>query len=91
MAFTSNVTVRGRIMRDAYVRLQIARVGNGEICVIPQAWEDRETRIALPDQPYLLPPVSMQMDMQLDNSNPLDYGYQLLEASGEFPDATWNV
>ena len=25
------------------------------------------------------------------NSNPLDYGYKLLQASGEFPDATWNV
>lgn len=91
MAFTTNVTVRGRIMKNAYVRLHIARVGNGEICVIPQAWEDRETRIALPDQPYQLKPVSMQMDMQLENVNPLDYGYKLLEASGEFPDATWNV
>lgn len=24
-------------------------------------------------------------------TNPVEYGYQLLEASGEFPDATWNV
>lgn len=25
------------------------------------------------------------------NSNPLDYGYKLLQASGEFPEATWNI
>ena len=24
-------------------------------------------------------------------SNPIDYGYQLLESSGLYPDATWNV
>lgn len=36
-------------------------------------------------------PTSMQMDMQLENTNPIDYGYQLLQASGEFPDATWNI
>ena len=24
-------------------------------------------------------------------SNPLDYGYQLLESSGLYPEATWNV
>jgi len=27
----------------------------------------------------------------VESINPLDYGYKLLEASGEFPEATWNV
>ena len=27
----------------------------------------------------------------VESINPLDYGYKLLESSGEFPDATWNV
>ena len=27
----------------------------------------------------------------VESINPLDYGYKLLQASGEFPDATWNV
>jgi hypothetical protein len=36
-------------------------------------------------------PTSMQMDMQLENTNPINYGYKLLEASGEFPEATWNI
>lgn len=30
-------------------------------------------------------------EQSLTNSNPLDYSYKLLQASGEFPDATWNV
>ena len=27
----------------------------------------------------------------LPSANPVDYGYKLLEASGEFPEATWNI
>ena len=27
----------------------------------------------------------------VESINPLDYGYKLLQASGLYPDATWNV
>jgi len=30
-------------------------------------------------------------DLELQSNNPVEYGYILLEQSGEFPDATWNV
>ena len=30
-------------------------------------------------------------DLQMQADNPVDYGYKLLEASGEFPEATWNI
>jgi len=30
-------------------------------------------------------------DLNLQANNPVAYAYALLEASGEFPDATWNV
>lgn len=36
-------------------------------------------------------PTSMQMDMQLENTNPIAYAYTLLEQSGQFPEATWNI
>ena len=36
-------------------------------------------------------PTSMQMDMQLENTNPIGYGYKLLENSGLYPEAIWNV
>ena len=34
---------------------------------------------------------SPQTELELQADNPVDYGYKLLEASGEFPEATWNV
>jgi len=34
---------------------------------------------------------SYETNLDLQAANPVDYGYKLLEASGEFPDATWNV
>jgi len=34
---------------------------------------------------------SPQTELELQADNPVDYAYKLLEASGEFPDATWNV
>ena len=36
---------------------------------------------------YESPPT--ELDLQADN--PLDYGYQLLESSGLYPEATWNI
>jgi len=39
--------------------------------------------------PFALRSLATNMDLQA--ANPVDYGYKLLEASGEFPDATWNV
>lgn len=35
--------------------------------------------------------ISVGTNLQLEASNPVDYAYKLLEASGEFPEATWNI
>jgi hypothetical protein len=48
-----------------------------EAGVTPLAW-DRDLR-------------SPQTELELQADNPVDYAYKLLEASGEFPEATWNV
>lgn len=34
---------------------------------------------------------SLETNLDLTSKNPIAYGYKLLEASGLFPDATWNV
>jgi len=42
-------------------------------------------------EPFRSESLSAPTDLLLESSNPLDYAYKLLEASGQFPDATWNV
>jgi len=37
------------------------------------------------EQPSLVP------DMELVANNPVEYVYKMLESSGLYPDATWNV
>ena len=34
---------------------------------------------------------SKETNLDLQAANPVDYGYKLLEASGEFTKAAWNV
>ncbi len=34
---------------------------------------------------------SYETNLDLQSVNPVDYGYKLLEASGEFSEATWNI
>jgi hypothetical protein len=56
-----------------------------------QAWETQALREAG------VPALNWPNDLQVLNTatipsdNPVAYGYNLLEASGEFPNATWNV
>jgi len=56
-----------------------------------QAWETQELREqGVPSLPY---PNDLRVlaTTDLPSANPVDYGYQLLAASGEFPEATWNI
>ena len=91
MAFITPLEVAGRNYPAAYIKATIARCDVNHTVLKLQAWETQELRAAgVPSLPYpddlrAMPTTDLQAD------NPVDYGYKLLEASGEFPDATWNV
>lgn len=91
MAFTTPLTVNGRSYPAAYIKATVATSSAQQTVLRLQAWETQELReqgvpsLPYPDDLRALPTTDLQAD------NPVDYGYKLLEASGEFPDATWNV
>ena len=92
MAFTTPLEVAGRNYLAAYIKATIARCDTKQTVIKLQAWETMELR------EQGVPPLNWSNDLRthetnldLQSVNPVDYGYQLLEASGEFPNATWNV
>lgn len=92
MAFIAPLEVNGRSYPAAYIKSTIARSDSTNTVLRLQAWETQELRL------QGVPPLAWPNDLRVletDNdfpcSNPIDYGYQLLEASGEFPSASWNV
>ena len=92
MAFLTPLEVAGRSYTAAYVKATIARCDTKQTVLKLQAWETQELR------EQGVPPLAWDNDIRvfdtaldLQADNPVDYGYKLLEASGEFPDATWNV
>ena len=91
MAFLTPLTVNGRSYPAAYVKVTVATSSAQQTVLKLQAWETQELREQdVPSLPY---PNDLRMlpTVALPAANPVDYGYQLLEASGEFPEATWNV
>ena len=98
MAFTLPLTLNGELQAAAYIKATVAYANATKLVVKLTVWTSQTSRVSggepvpsnwLPrdfsEQPSLVP------DLELVANNPVDYGYQLLEASGEFPDATWNV
>ena len=91
MAFLTPLEVAGRNYPAAYIKATIARCDTKQTVIKLQAWETMELREqGVPSLPY--PDDLRVLDTaDLPSANPVDYGYQLLEASGEFPEATWNI
>ena len=91
MAFLTPLEVAGRSYPAAYIKATIARCDTKQTVLKLQAWETQELREqGVPSLPY---PNDLRVldTSDLPSANPVDYGYQLLAASGEFPDATWNI
>ena len=92
MAFLTPLEVAGRSYPKAYIKATIARCDTKQTIIKLEAWETQELREAgvTPlawDRDLRSPQTAL--DLQADN--PMDYAYKLLEASGEFTEATWNV
>lgn len=92
MAFTTQLIVNGRTYSNAYVRIRQIATLRGNTLIELEAWEsttERQSNL----EPLRWTECTRRFDVltNLETTNPVDYGYQLLQQSGEFPSATWNV
>ena len=92
MAFLTPLEAAGRSYPAAYIKATIARCDTKQVVIKLEAWETQELR------EQKVTPLNWSNDLRsyetnldLQSVNPVDYGYQLLAASGEFTDATWNI
>lgn len=91
MAFLTPLEVAGRSYPAAYIKATIARCDNKQTIIKLEAWETQELREAgVTPLAWDRDLRSPQTELELQADNPVDYAYKLLEASGEFPEATWN-
>ena len=92
MAFTTPLAAHGYTYSQAYLKAHIAFCDAQRTVVKLTVWPtqaDRENG-AEPVR-YDNDLRQYQTDLNLQANNPVAYAYALLEASGEFIDATWNV
>ena len=92
MAFITPLEVAGRNYPAAYIKVTIARCDTKQTVIKLQAWETQELREAgVTPLAWDRDLRSPQTELELQAYNPVDYAYKLLEASGEFTKAAWNV
>ncbi len=98
MAFTLPLTLNGELYTAAYVKAVVAHSDATVTVIKLEVWTSQASRAnggePVPSN-WLPTDFSEQPQLatvlELPNDNPVDYAYKLLEASGQFPDATWNV
>jgi hypothetical protein len=96
MAFTTPLTINGEAQAAAYIKAYI-RHGDAQRTVVQlEVYTNQAARnngaLPVPDSFLTINTLhSFTTDLNLEAANPVDYAYKLLEASGLFPDATWNV
>ena len=92
MAFITPLEVAGRNYPAAYIKATIARCDTKQTIIKLEAWETQELREAgVTPLAWDRDLRSPQTELDLQSVNPVDYAYKLLEASGEFTKAAWNV
>lgn len=98
MAFTLPLTLNGEAQAAAYIKATVAYADATKLVVKLTVWTSQASRTNgkepvpsnwLPrdfsEQPSLVP------DLELVANNPVEYVYKMLENSGLYPDATWNI
>lgn len=98
MAFTLPLTINGEAQAAAYVKATIARCDTQTTVVQLEVWNSQSSRTnggqSVPDNWLPAGFSSLEVfatDLNLQADNPVAYAYTLVQASGEFIDATWNV
>jgi hypothetical protein len=98
MAFTLPLTLNGEQQSAAYVKAVVTG-SDARITVVKLlVWTSQTSRTnggePVPSN-WLPTDFSEQPQFttisELQSNNPVDYAYKLLEQSGEFPEATWNI
>ena len=98
MAFTLPLTLNGEPQAAAYVKATVAYADAAQLIVKLTVWTSQTSRTNggkpvpsdwLPSDFNELP--SLVTDLELVANNPVEYVYKMLESSGLYPDATWNV
>jgi len=92
MAFSATIKLdNGRTVTGAYCRATILRFSKEQGLIQISVWESVQAREQFYD-PLGQQTICIQSpDLDLEAANPIQYAYSLLEHTGQFPDATWNV
>jgi len=98
MAFTLPLTLNGELYTAAYVKAVVAYSDANTTVIKLLVWTSQTSRTnggePVPSN-WLPTDFSEQPQFttisELQSNNPVDYAYQLLEDSGRYPDATWNI
>lgn len=96
MAFTTPLTIEtegySKTYAAAYVKAELRLCTPQSTVVQLQVWESQAERVAgAPPLRYDNDLRTFATEFELQANNPVDYAYQLLQASNEFTNATWNV
>ncbi len=96
MAFTTPLTITQESYSEthevAYIKAEIRLCTPQTTVVQLKVWESQAKRTAgAPPVRYDNDLRSFDTQLTLQADNPVDYAYKLLEQSGQFPEATWNV
>ena len=91
MAFTTELTIRGRTYATAYVNIETVQAYTTNCICKLRAWEDQAARVAGIEPLPWYDNVAEFVTTDLTAANPIGYGYKLLENSGLYPEATWHV
>lgn len=89
MAFTTPYELEnGIVLPAAYVNIAVNTSKSLVTCICSIYASAEAKKSGRPKVLEVYPQFAVE---DKECSNPLDYGYKLLEASGLFPDAVWNV
>jgi hypothetical protein len=96
MAFTTPLTINGEQHNTAYIKAYIGRCDTQTTVVQLDVYTSQAARdngaLSVPDSFLTISTVpSFTTNLNLQTNNPVAYAYELLENSGKYPDATWNV
>lgn len=96
MAFTTQLTINGEQYSAAYVKAYIRHCDAQRTVIQLGVYTSQAARNAgaqpAPDSFVTINTLpQFETSLMLQADNPVDYAYQLLENSGSYPDATWNV
>lgn len=92
MAIINSFTSNGVTYSQAYIKAHIMYCDSQRTVIKLTVWPTQADRTngAEPVR-YDSDLRQFPTDLQMQADNPITYAYTLLEQSGEFPDATWNV